>query len=59
MPSIDRGDLDLAVLQPVEESTDRVVVLRDVAVERHRRVRDDLSHVVPLLDEKRAISADP
>ena len=45
---IDRGDLHGSVLQPVEEATDRVVVLRDVAVQRHRRGGDDLSHVLLL-----------
>src|ERR1700712_5362712 len=45
---IDGGNLHRSVLQPVEEVTDRVVVLGDVAVQRHRRRGDDLSHAALL-----------
>src|SRR3954453_1940610 len=44
-----RGNLHGPVLQPVEQATYGGVILRDVTVQRHRRVGDDLSHVVLLL----------
>lgn len=47
-PLIDSAQGDLSVLQPVEESPDRVVFLGDVTIERHRRGSDDLSHAVLL-----------